>query len=280
MNARARSGNISTTTAPLGPWYAPNITSDALSGIGGWSDQELVQYLKTGHVSGRDQAAAGMAEAVQNSLQFLNGDDLQAIALYLKSIPPIRDPRETKPAYAYGAPASFEADLRGASGPNERNTVTSGEALYSGYCASCHQPSGGGSGNQAYPSLFHNAATGSGTAANLVAAILFGVDRTTVSERQVLMPRFDDLSYVNPLSDEQIAAISNFVLKQFGNPAVQVTVADVAVARRGGPPSPLLRISSYLVPAAILLTAIVLIWALLGHLRRRATAASGGQVVR
>jgi len=54
---------------------------------------------------------------------------------------------------------------------------------------------------------------------------------------------------------------------------VQVTVADVAVARQGGPASPLFLISSCLVPATILLTAIALIWALLSYLRRRATAA-------
>ncbi|HXW23474.1 MAG TPA: cytochrome c [Xanthobacteraceae bacterium] len=256
--------------APLGPWYAPNITSDPVSGIGGWTDRELVEYLKTGHVAGRDQAAGGMAEAVENSLQFLSDDDLQAVALYLKSVAPVRDARETKPAYAYGAPASFEAVLRGASGPNERNTVTSGEALYSGYCASCHQPTGAGSGNQAYPSLFHNGATGSPTAANLVAAVLFGVDRTSVNERQVLMPRFDELSYVNPLSDEQIAAVSNFVLGQFGNPSVQVTAAEVALARQGGPTSPLALAAPYLLPGAILFAAIVLGLIVLRYRRRRA----------
>jgi len=33
-------------------WFAPNITSDVRQGIGGWSDQQLVAYLKTGVAQG------------------------------------------------------------------------------------------------------------------------------------------------------------------------------------------------------------------------------------
>ena len=86
-------------------------------------------------------------------------------------------------------------------------SLKSGAALFSGYCASCHQSSGAGSANQAYPSLFHNTATGAGTAANLVATILYGIDRN-VGDQHVLMPRFDQKSYVNPLTNQQVADIS------------------------------------------------------------------------
>ncbi|WP_230945351.1 zinc-binding dehydrogenase [Burkholderia cepacia] len=64
--------------AQLGAWYAPNITSDPVSGIGAWTDDELVSYLKTGRAPGKNQAAGPMAEAVQNSLQYLSG---QRVAL-------------------------------------------------------------------------------------------------------------------------------------------------------------------------------------------------------
>ena len=248
--------------APLGPWHAPNITSDKVSGIGGWSDQELVQYLKTGHAAGKDQAAAGMGEAVENSLQFLHDDDLKAIAVYLKALPAIHNPSDTKAAYSHGTPAAFEPVLRGASGPNEHDSVTSGEALYSGYCASCHQPSGAGSDQQDYPSLFHNAAIGSGTAANLVSAILFGVDRA--ADKHVLMPRFDEQSYVQPLSDAQITLISNYVLQQFGNPAARVKAEDVATARKGGPVPAIAVVSPFILPGTVvvglLLVGLVLVW--------------------
>lgn len=83
-----------------GGWIAPNITSDPVSGIGGWSRKELVQYLRTGR-NDKAQAAGGMAEAVEHSLRFLSDDDLDAIADWLKQTPPIVTVQGTKAAYQY-----------------------------------------------------------------------------------------------------------------------------------------------------------------------------------
>ena len=235
--------------AQLGPWYAPNITSDPVSGIGAWSDDELVTYLKAGHVDGKNQAAGGMAEAVQNSLQFLSDDDLKSIAVYLRSTAPIRTPGESKPAFAYDGHGSDEASLRGMSSENSIVPPSSGAALFSGYCASCHRADGSGSADQSYPSLFHNTATGGTNSSNLVATILHGVDRK-VGDRHVLMPNFGEESYVQPLTDDQIAAISNYVLQHFGNPKAPVTSADVAVARQGGQLPLLAWIQPYILPVA------------------------------
>jgi mono/diheme cytochrome c family protein len=230
---------------PVGAWYAPNITADPVSGIGGWSHAELVQYLKTGAVHAKNQAAGGMAEAVADSLQYLSPQDLDAIVTYLQTIKPIRAQADQQPAYNHGGPAVFEAVLRGAAGP-----AASGAALFSGYCASCHQPSGAGSHDHAYPTLFHNTATGAHRADNLVAAILDGVDREA-GGRHAFMPRFDDASYVQPLTDAQIASISNYVLQTFGDPKVQVTAQAVATARKGGAASPLIELVDYGLPLAV-----------------------------
>jgi mono/diheme cytochrome c family protein len=161
----------------VGPWYAPNITSDPVSGIGGWRNDELVQYFRTGHADGKNQAAGGMGEAVQNSLQHLPDRDLQALAVYLKTVPAVRDPQDVRPAHDYGTAVSAESTIRGLDAQNAHNSLSNGEKLYSGNCASCHQPNGSGSDNQAYPSLFHNTATGASQPANLVATILYGVER-------------------------------------------------------------------------------------------------------
>jgi mono/diheme cytochrome c family protein len=252
----AEIGDKAFAGAPVGSWYAPNITSDPISGIGGWSDAELVQYFKTGVAHGKGQAAGGMAEAVQNSLQFLRQDDLAAIAVYVKTIPPVRDPAETQPAYVYGSPADFEAALRGKSKQNSGRPIEGGEVLFSGYCASCHQPTGGGTAGQSYPALFHNSATGGVNAANMVSAILFGVDRT-VGGVHVLMPRFGEMSYVQALSDEQIASIGSYVARQFGNPRLRVSAAEVATLRSGGPVSPLAVVSTYAVPTLVIVAVII-----------------------
>jgi len=153
---------------------------------------------------------------------------------------------------------------------------SSGAALFSGYCASCHRADGSGSGNQSYPSLFHNTATGGANPSNLIATILHGVDRK-VGDKHVLMPNFGDDSYVQPLTDEQIAAISNYVLQRFGNPSTTVTSADVAVARQGGQLPLLAWIQPYILPAAgvcvlALLFAAFAVWK---RRARRANAIAG-----
>jgi fructose 5-dehydrogenase cytochrome subunit len=218
-------------------WYAPNITSDPVSGIGAWTRDELVQYLKTGVLHPKSQAAGGMAEAVTNSLQYLTSQDLDALATYLLSSPPIRDQNQTRADDTLGRPARFEARLRGqptTAGSNHPD----GAALYSGYCASCHQPSGAGTSDLIYPALFHNTATGSRHVENLIAAILFGVDRK-VGDYRAFMPPFGADSYVQTLTDAQVASVSNYVLQAFGESSVRVAANDVATARRGGP-TPLL----------------------------------------
>ena len=78
--------------ALLDGWYAPSLRQDPNSGLGRWSEPEIVQFLKTG----RNKHAVvygSMTEAFNNSTQFMADDDLAAIARYLKSLPgdPQRD---------------------------------------------------------------------------------------------------------------------------------------------------------------------------------------------
>ncbi|CAM3540645.1 cytochrome c [Yersinia entomophaga] len=247
----------------VGPWYAPNITSDPVSGIGGWSNEQLVEYLATGRTKGKNQAAGGMAEAVQNSLQYLPKEDLLAIAVYLKSTKPVRDPLDKQAADQFGQPVNVEEGLRGLHPATANHTQDTGATLFSGNCASCHQPDGSGSKNQAYPSLFNNTATGSSNPANLISAMLFGVDRK-VGNEHVLMPNFGPESYVNYLNDKEIALIANYVLQNYGNPQVSVSEADVAELRAGGPVPLLAKLQPYMAPAMVVgvLVLIALIFVL------------------
>jgi mono/diheme cytochrome c family protein len=243
----------------VGPWQAPNITSDPISGIGGWSHDELVQYLRTGAVAGKGQAAGGMAEAVERSLQYLTDADLSAIATYLKDSPPIRSPGDTQPAYSYGGSGEgYEATLRANNpgigfenhGPGYL-PLTTGAQLYSAYCASCHQTRGQGAGSDAFPSLIHNSVLGGNNADNLVMVIRNGLNiHTQDNDRQ--MPGSGD-----DLNDEQVATLATFVMKQYGNPKVTVTADHVALLREGGA-NP----SAALLPAAVgaVLLILLLIW--------------------
>lgn len=246
--------------ASLGAWYAPNITSDKVGGIGGWSTAEIAQYLATGHVSGKAQAAGPMAEVITNSTSQLTQADLTAIASYLLTVPGTREPLAS---YAIGKPAAFEVSLRGSLAPS-----SDGARLYSGLCASCHGSSGAGTPDGVLPSLFHNSTVGATRADNLVAVILNGVDRR-IGDEHVLMPGFGKESFVQSLSDKQVADVATFVRQTFG-PGDAVTEDQVATARKGGPSSNILLLArgGLAAAAAILFAAAFLV------LRRRARRAA------
>ena len=255
--------------ANVGPWFAPNITSDKVHGIGGWSDDELVQYLKTGQVHGKAQAAGPMAEAIEHSLQHLPDEDLRAIAAYLKQTPAVSGPDTgAQPRDLHGQASKDEVALRGL------KDVDPGWRVFSASCAHCHQENGTGTQNGEYPSLFHNTATGGDRADNLIATILHGVDRT-VAGKPHFMPAFgDDASFTDRLSDQEIADLSNYVLSRYGNAAVKVSLEDVRVARAGGPKPLLAKAQPFLVPAGVLVLA-VLIGLVLRRRAKRSSRARG-----
>lgn len=231
----------------LGDWYAPNITSHPISGIGGWTDDELAQYLKTGRAEGKGQAGGGMAEAVTNSLSKLRDEDISAIVTYLRTVPAVADKDATRAAFAWGdaATAPGEPAIRGTDAP-----IASGAVLYSGLCASCHGSRGEGSNDGYYPSLVHNSTVGMVRPQNLVATIIGGIDREVDGE-YVLMPHFSEGSYVQALSDADIAAVATYVRTTFG-PGDQVTEAQVALIRDGGEKPLLAKIARLWLPLLIL----------------------------
>lgn len=221
--------------AQLGGWTAYNITSDAVSGVGGWNDKELVQYLQTGAVLDKASAGGGMAEAIAHSLQYLTDADVKAIVTYLRSVPAIHNEGDLKPRYAWGAASLDDTALRGVA-PISNSIIASGGAeLFSGNCATCHSASGSGVVGGYYPSLFHNTVVGARDPSNLLMVILNGVDRHGKID-EAFMPGF-----AAHLSDVQIATLSNYVLKQYGNPDVAtVTPEQVKIQRQGGVASPII----------------------------------------
>jgi mono/diheme cytochrome c family protein len=68
---------------------APNITPDVKTGIGNWSIEDIEQLLKTGLTPESDQVGSGMKAVVRGTSK-LTDADRHAIAVYLKSVRPIR----------------------------------------------------------------------------------------------------------------------------------------------------------------------------------------------
>jgi mono/diheme cytochrome c family protein len=89
--SRAYSGN------PNGPdrQDAPNITSDPSSVIATWSIDDVTQLLATGQTPEFDFVGAGMAQVVKGT-SALSETDRHAIAVYVKSLPPIHTEKRPK----------------------------------------------------------------------------------------------------------------------------------------------------------------------------------------
>lgn len=68
----------------------PNITPHE-TGIADWSEADIAYLLQTGMKPSFDDVQGSMAEAVEDGLSHLTEDDLNAIAVYLKSVPPIEN---------------------------------------------------------------------------------------------------------------------------------------------------------------------------------------------
>ncbi|WP_321954058.1 c-type cytochrome [Paraburkholderia bannensis] len=219
----------------VGGWKAPNITADPVRGIGGWSEQQLVDYLRNGHAQGRASAAGPMAEAIEHSFSQMPESDLRAIAAYIKRVPakPLSAASGQRADFAWThvRTLSHENDEGGGDSTPDQiadyQHVTSGAVLYGAACASCHGDRGEGKVGL-YPSLTSSATAGSSDASNLIMTVAQGIDRHDATG-QTVMPAFG-----RDMSDEQIAAVVNYVTKRFGNPAVAVSAEQVHVTRNGG----------------------------------------------
>ena len=68
-------------------WSAPNL-SPAKGGLEKWSASDIVKYLKTGFTVSRAGVWGPMNDVVLNSTSKMTDEDLQAMAAYLKDLPP------------------------------------------------------------------------------------------------------------------------------------------------------------------------------------------------
>lgn len=80
--------DIALTVPGMGAFVGPNLTPDAETGLGSWSKAEIVAALKTG---ARPDGRVLAPIMPWPGLGKLDDADLQAIAAYLQSLPPVRN---------------------------------------------------------------------------------------------------------------------------------------------------------------------------------------------
>jgi mono/diheme cytochrome c family protein len=79
---------------PEGEGWVPNITQKRL---GEWSAKDIAYFLETGQTPEGDTAGGSMARVIRNTSQLSPGDR-EAIAEYIKSLPPVEGPPRPKKA--------------------------------------------------------------------------------------------------------------------------------------------------------------------------------------
>jgi len=102
-------------TAFTGPWgtsYATNLTPDAETGLGHWTEQQFIDAMRTGQHRGRGRPILPPMPVAQHS-----DEELRAIWAYLRSVPAIRNrvPPPQLPPSAIPAEVSQSPDA-----PSER----------------------------------------------------------------------------------------------------------------------------------------------------------------
>lgn len=187
----------------LQSWYAPNLTGDAHKGIGNWSQDDIVAYLKTG-ANRFDIASGPMAEAVSHSTSLWNDADLKAVATYLKDL------RGDGAAAPQPIAASDAA-------------MTAGKAIYLDRCSACHVSAGTGQPGL-FPTLANAPAINSTDPTSLIRVVLQGSQAVGTAARPTTpaMPSFGW-----NLGDADVANVLTYVRNSWGNAAPAVTAGQV-----------------------------------------------------
>ena len=189
----------------FGTWFAPDLTPNGRTGLGGWTRDETVAFLKTGR-NAHASASGEMGLVVQDSTSQLADDDLQAIAAYLGD-------RAASPA----------AQMT----PPDIAVMKAGEAIFADECAACHLGRGQGQ-TLAFPPLANSANAQQLDPTTTLHLILAGAQAspTRAAPTPFTMPAF-----AWKLDDRQVAAVATYLRNNWGNAAPAVSAEQVAKLR-------------------------------------------------
>ncbi len=206
--------------ANLDGWYAPSLRQNLATGLGSWSQAEIVEFLKSGH-NRHGSAYGSMRDVINNSTPYLTDDDLNAIATYLASLP--------------------ASTVEKAPGPDDTTSkaliagtdATPGAAIYAGQCQSCHSETGAGA-PPFLPALAGNPTVLDADASSLINIVLNGSAPLVVKGNPApyRMPQ-----YRAQLTNQQIADVVTFIRNGWGNGAPPVSAGEVADLRKSTDPA-------------------------------------------
>lgn len=207
----------------LAGWHAPDLRHQHDGGAPGVSKDALVAYLRSGRQA--DGAAFGpMTEVIDDSLQYLHDDDLNAIATYLTSAP-LRTAKSDATPVAAATPQTADlvaVQLRAG------HVGSAGAKVYLDNCSACHRTDGSGA-MPTFPRLANSAVVADTDPSSLIHIVLTGshMPSTRNAPTPLAMPDFGWR-----LNDQQVADVLTFVRSSWGNHASPVTADDVSKVRQ------------------------------------------------
>lgn len=205
--------------SPVFEAYAPNITSGTKTGIGTWSEDQIVTALREGKRPDGRMLRPPMPIPLYASM---SDADAHAIAAYLKTLPPSE--RETPVAtYRVPMPASYGPPVVSVPEPAPGDPVAYGAYLGKlGHCMECHTPFGAGGrrnaellgaggmsvdlawGSRVAANITPDPETGIGTWTDeqIVAALTHGVDKDGA-----MLSRIMPWPYLGAMKPEDLKAV-------------------------------------------------------------------------
>ncbi|SMO81546.1 cytochrome c [Paracoccus laeviglucosivorans] len=200
-----------------------------------WDVAEMAAYLATGR-NIHSTANGEMGLVVEHSLQHLTDQDNLAIAAFLKGADgaPVEMPENFATLETRALPA-LDADDAGKETEKMLTEAAPdmalGPRLYLDNCAACHFVSGKGA-PEIFPELAANHIVTGSEVSPLISVILNGAEVPSTAKRPMHLVM---QGYADRMNDEEVAELSSFLRKAWGNDASAVTAAEVAAVRAKQP---------------------------------------------
>jgi len=158
MNSIVACGNCHTPQTPQGPVpgkelaggtrfeegfgvaYAPNITPDRATGIGKWSDGDIIRAIREGKRPDGTTIGPPMPIVLYRDM---SDADVQAIVAYMRAAPPVVN-KVAKSEYKVPLPPAYGPPVTAVSAPPRIEKVAYGAYLAGplGHCIECHSAPG------------------------------------------------------------------------------------------------------------------------------------------